>query len=96
MSYVYWIIAYFTVFIIASIFFICRYLRELLNEYRRCKTPLKHKISYEDMGIGILLGLVWPISFLYLGSIFIMNYFENYIPSKLESYAKQKYPEDFI
>ena len=96
MSYVYWIIAYFTVSIITSIFFVCRYLRELLNEYRRCKTPLKHKISYEYMGIGVLLGLVWPISFLYFGSIFIMNYFENYIPSKLEFYANQKYPEDFI
>lgn len=96
MSYVYWIIAYFAIAFIFSGLSLYRYLKQIIDEYRRYHCNIKDRLDYDHMAATVVGGILWPLCIV----VYILSkskaFFTSYIPSKLESYAKRKHPEDFI
>lgn len=96
MSYVYWIIAYFTIAFIFSGWWLYQYFKEILEEYRKYHCSIKDRLDYDHMSTMVITSVLWPLGLVLVILDKSKAFFTSYIPSKLESYAKRKHPEDFI
>lgn len=96
MSYVYWIIVYFAIAFTFSGLSLYRYFKQIIDEYRIYHYNIKDHLNYEHMAAIVVGGILWPLGIVVCTLFKSKAFFTSYIPSKLESYAKRKHPEDFI
>lgn len=96
MSYVYWIIAYFAISFVFSGWCLYQYFKEIIEEYRKYHGNIKERLDYDLMSAMVIAGGLWPLGIVLIILDQSKAFFTSYIPSKLESYAKRKHPEDFI